>query len=110
VPTSGTHLQDRWSALAVEETPVINGVEFKFQKENGVILVCKLTLTGSHYEAGSVVLIDGQPVPKMLYVSSSQVVAKGGAKLNKMLPKGRAVALTVKNPGGQTSAPWSFER
>lgn len=109
-PTAGFGNGDSRSAQVIESAPMINGVEFKFQKQNGVVLVCKLTLSGANYESGSMVLIEGQPAPKVLYVSSNQVVAKGGAKLNKMLPKGRAVALTVRNPDGQTSTAWSFER
>lgn len=98
------------SALPQEGTPTINQATFKLQMQNGVVLVCKLTLQGTNFESGCVVLIDGQPAPKSHYDGSTQVVAKGGAKLKKMLPKGRALAITVRNPGGQTSAPWSFTR
>jgi hypothetical protein len=98
------------SALPQEGTPTINQATFKLQMQNGVVLVCKLTLQGTNFESGCVVLIDGQPAPKSHYDASTQVVAKGGAKLKKMLPKGRALAITVRNPGGQTSAPWSFTR
>ncbi len=98
------------AAAPLDGVPQINGVSFKFQKQNGVILVCKLTLTGANYEPNCVVNINGQPAPKTLYTSGLAVTAKGGAKLSKMLPKHTEVALTIVNPGGQTSAPFPFTR
>ncbi len=98
------------AAAPLDGIPQISGVAFKFQKQNGVVLVCKLTLTGANYQSGCVVQINGQQAPKTLFTSGSQVLAKGGAKLAKMLPKHTSVNLTVVNPDGQTSNPYPFTR
>jgi hypothetical protein len=96
--------------VTLSATPVITGVEFKLRVENGAV-VCKLILTGRGFHPGCVVRINGQDAPKSICQSESEVVAKGGAKLKKMLPKHREVQLTVYNPDdGQTSAPWPFTR
>lgn len=90
--------------------PMVTGVEFKIQVQNGVVLMCKLTLKGTNFQQGCVVNINGQRAPKILYHESTEVLAKGGAKLAKMLPKHTSVNLTVVNPDGQTSNPYPFTR
>ena len=62
---------------AADDQPVINGVEFKLHVKDGVVLVCKLTLTGQNFQAGCTVKINGQPAPKTLFKSASEVLAKG---------------------------------
>jgi len=97
--------------VTLTDPPVITGAELKLRIQNGAVVVCKLTITGRGFHPGCVVRINGQDAPKSLYQSENEVVAKGGAKLKKMLPKHQTVQLTVYNPDdGQTSAPWPFAR
>jgi hypothetical protein len=98
------------AAASPEEQPAITGLAFKLTVHDGVVLVCKLTVTGRDFQPGCVVKINGQPAPKNLYQSETQVLAKGGAKLKKMLPKGQTHQITVTNPDGQTSNPSPFVR
>ena len=92
------------------DAPQISGYEFKHREQNGVVLVCKLTLYGQNFQPDCAIKINGQPAPKSVFVYDNEVVAKGGAKLKKMLPKGQVVQVTVTNPDGQTSNPYPFTR
>ena len=98
------------AAEAFEDAPHITGHVFKFAMHNGVVTMCKLILNGEHFQPNCVIKINGQPAPKMQYTSESEVVAKGGAKLKKMLPKDQSVDITVTNPDGQVSNVYPFTR
>lgn len=69
----------------------------------------QLVVSGAGFQQGCAVKIDGAAAPSTQWVSASSVVAKGGA-LKGMLPKGKAVQLTVTNPDGTVSAPFPFAR
>jgi hypothetical protein len=69
----------------------------------------RLKVSGSGFEAGSEVRIDGAAAPQTKFKSSSLVVAKGSA-LKSMAPKGVSVQVTAVAPDGRTSAPFAFIR
>lgn len=92
-----------------EDGPVIYGHLWRLEEEDGV-LVCRLKLFGLGFAEGCEVQINGQPAPKSIFKGESEVVAKGGAKLKKMLPKGQVHQLTVANPDGQVSPAYPFTR
>jgi hypothetical protein len=69
----------------------------------------RLKVAGSRFQQGCAMKIDGAAVPSTRWVSVGTAVAKGGA-LKGMLAKETAVQLTVANPDGTTSAPYTFTR
>jgi hypothetical protein len=71
----------------------------------------KLKITGSNFQQGCVIKINGQAVPLTQYKSNSLIKAKGGATLKAMLPKGVPVVVTVVNTDqGLTSEGFTFTR
>jgi PKD repeat protein len=62
-----------------------------------------LTVKGSKFQPGCLVLIGQTAVPVVSYKSPTKVVAKGGSTLKGMVPKGIPVCVQVKNPDGFTS-------
>jgi hypothetical protein len=69
----------------------------------------RLKISGSGFRQGCSVEIDGTPVPKTIFKSQSQVMAKGSG-LKAMVPKDVTVQVEVVSPDGTTSAPFSFLR
>jgi PKD repeat protein len=69
-----------------------------------------LKVTGADFQAGCVVTIDGQPVPEVLFKSSTALVLKGGAALKAMVPKAVTVCISVTNPDGGTSGCFTYVR
>ena len=74
----------------------------------------KLTVCAENYQDGAQVFINGTPSPKTLFDSwldpaGAKLIAKGRG-LKAMLPKGRAVCITVKNPDGHVSDGFPFTR
>lgn len=69
-----------------------------------------LKVSGSNFYSGAVVKINGQPIPQTVYKSSVKLLAKGGATLKAMLPKGTSVCVTVENPDGGFSQCYPFTR
>ena len=71
----------------------------------------QLVLRGANFHPSAQIQIDGAPAPQTVYKSGSKLMAKGGAELKAMLPKGVAVQITVKNEDdGGGSVPFSFKR
>ncbi len=71
----------------------------------------RMVLSGANFHPSARVLIGGVPAPATVYKSSAKVVAKGGAALKAMLPKGRSVQITVRNDDdGGISEPLFFTR
>jgi len=76
----------------------------------------RLKLFGWNFEPGSRVFIDGVEVPKATFKGSqkktgmTKLVIKKGKKLKALLPEGQAVSITVVNPDGRESDPFSFTR
>jgi|GEM_PF-2978799 len=71
----------------------------------------RLKVRGSNFHPGAQVLVNGTPVPETRRRSDTELVARGGAALKALLPKGQTVSLTVLNPDdGGTSAPLPFTR
>jgi len=70
----------------------------------------RLVVMGSNFVTGAAVKINGTPAPKTTFKSATKMVAGKGAALKAMVPVGTAVQVTVTNPDGQTSAPFSFAR
>ncbi len=69
----------------------------------------RLRVSGSGFQEGCGVMIDGKEVPKTAFKGPTMVVAKG-AGLKAMVPKGMTVLVTVMNPNGAGSAPFPFAR
>ncbi|MGC8723272.1 MAG: PKD domain-containing protein [Acidobacteriota bacterium] len=69
----------------------------------------RLKIVGQGFITGCQVLIDGVAVPAT-YKSGTVLIAKKGAALKAMVPKGVAVCVTVTNPGGLQSACFSYTR
>jgi len=71
----------------------------------------RVKVRGNNFHPGAQVLVNGTPVPETRRRSDTELVARGGAALKALLPKGQAVSLTVLNPDdGGTSAPLPFTR
>ena len=69
----------------------------------------RLMVAGSGFESGCTVLIGGAAVPKTQFKSGDLVVTKGSG-LKAMVPKGVPVQVTVRDPDGRESAPYSYTR
>ena len=82
----------------------------------GVTLVQKagnpfrLFVSGAGFLPGAAVYVDGVPVPMTVYKGGDLLVAKGGAALKAMLPKGVWVTVSVVNPDGASSTGYDFQR
>ncbi len=70
----------------------------------------RLHIYGSKFKPGCVVKINGVAVPYVTYKDSTHVVAKKGAALKAMCPKGVTVKITVENPDGGVSNEFSYTR
>jgi photosystem II stability/assembly factor-like uncharacterized protein len=71
----------------------------------------RLTINGSNFHPSARILIDGTPAPVTVYKRESTLVAKGGAALKAMVPKGKTVQITVENEDdGGLSEPFPFRR
>ncbi len=70
----------------------------------------RLFVYGAGFLPGAWVYIDGQAVPKVKYKHSGLLVAKGGTALKAMMPFGQPVCVSVVNPGGASSACYTFVR
>ncbi|MFB3850666.1 MAG: Ig-like domain-containing protein [Acidobacteriota bacterium] len=70
----------------------------------------RLHVYGSKFKPGCVVKIDGVTVPLTTYKDSTHVVAKKGAALKAMCPKGTPVKITVLNPDGGLSNEFTYTR
>ena len=69
----------------------------------------RLKITGSNFHSNCTVKVNGASVPLSQYKSPSLVIAKKGAALKAMVPKGVTVQITVtNNDDGGVSAPFSF--
>ncbi|MBX7220461.1 MAG: IPT/TIG domain-containing protein [Blastocatellia bacterium] len=68
-----------------------------------------LTITGTGFQSGCKVLVNGQAVPTTVFQSETSLMAKGSG-LKTSLPKGTVVQITVQNPDGRVSAPFAFTR
>ena len=69
----------------------------------------RLEVSGSGFQEGCNVVIDGKDVPKTAFKGPAMVVAKGTG-LKAMVPKGMTVQVSVMNPSGTASAPFPFTR
>lgn len=69
----------------------------------------RLVITGSGFQARCGAGVNGAAVPQTTFINSGKVVAKG-AGLKSLVPKGTQVEITVENPNGAVSAPYSFTR
>ncbi|MGC8723735.1 MAG: hypothetical protein ACP5VF_07660, partial [Acidobacteriota bacterium] len=66
---------------------------------------------GSNFSPNCSVSINGQLVPEASWKDGSKIIAKGGAVLKTMLPKGVPVQITVTNKDTLiTSQPFTFQR
>lgn len=70
----------------------------------------RLFVHGAGFVPGAWVYIDGVRVPKVTFKGTGLLVAKGGSALKAMVPRGRPVCVTVMNPGGATSACYTYQR
>lgn len=69
----------------------------------------RLMVSGQGFKEGCTVQISGQPVPSTVFRGSQLAVATGDS-LEKLLPVGVAVRVTVLNPDGGRSTAFSFTR
>jgi hypothetical protein len=70
----------------------------------------RLKISGTYFEAGAVVKINGQAVPQTAFVASDKLVAKKGSVLKAMVPKGVQVCIGVANPDGGVKACFAYTR
>lgn len=70
----------------------------------------RLFVYGAGFAPGAWVYLDGVAVPRVVFKGQGLLVAKGGTALKAMVPRGRPVCVTVVNPGGATSACYTFTR
>lgn len=70
----------------------------------------RLKVYGNGFKEGAKVLIEGVEVPSTKYKSSNLLIAKKGASLKTMVPKGVPVRVIVKNPDGSVSNEYVFVR
>ncbi len=70
----------------------------------------RLKIMGTGFAAGAVVKINGVNVPDQKVKSATQIVAKKGAALKNMCPKGTAVTITVTNTDGGVSNAYTYTR
>ncbi|MCX7830454.1 MAG: PKD domain-containing protein [Acidobacteria bacterium] len=87
----------------VVENPVITSV-------TKVSNPFRLRIYGSKFKPGCIVKINNVAVPTTTYKDSTLVVAKKGAALKAMCPKGTAVTITVHNTDGGVSAGFTYTR
>ncbi|HUK91894.1 MAG TPA: hypothetical protein VLZ81_15940, partial [Blastocatellia bacterium] len=66
-----------------------------------------IVVTGQNFDAGAVVLINGQPVKTVIRGAPNTLVAKKGIKL---IPHGQTANLQVKDSSGTLSAAFPFTR
>ena len=69
----------------------------------------RLAIAGSGFQARCAAAVGGTPAPATKYVKDTKILAKG-AGLKAMVPRGIPVEVTVTNPNGAVSAPYSFTR
>lgn len=70
----------------------------------------RLNVKGADFQSGCAVTINGATVPQVVYSSSTKVLAKGGADLKAMVPKGQVVCVVVQNPDGGISDCYTYTR
>jgi hypothetical protein len=71
----------------------------------------ELTVFGSGFDRGSVILLRGQPQPTRLEIASDITTVKLlSRKAAKRIAPGETVVIQVRNEYGLTSAPFSFTR
>jgi len=70
----------------------------------------RLKITGTGFASGCVIKINGAAVPETKFKTSTSLVAKKGATLKAMVPKGTAVTITVTNPDGGVSNEYTYTR
>jgi PKD repeat protein len=70
----------------------------------------RLRIIGSGFVSGSEILIGGAAAPQTIFKSITYLIAKKGAALKNMLPKGTAVSIQVRNPDGTMSNEISYTR
>lgn len=70
----------------------------------------RLFVSGAGFLPGASVYIDGVAAPMTVYKAGTLLVAKGGAALKAMVPKGVWVTISVVNPGGTSSTGYDFMR
>jgi PKD repeat protein len=70
----------------------------------------QLKVSGTDFQSGCSVTLNGQAPPQVLYKSSTKILLGGGAALKTMVPKGTAVCVDVHNPDGGDSDCFSYTR
>jgi len=71
----------------------------------------RLKVYGTNFKPGAVVKINGVPAPyATTFKNSTYLVAKKGAALKALCPKGVTVSITVENTDGGVSAAYSYTR
>ncbi len=70
----------------------------------------RLKVIGNGFVDDTQILINGITVPQTKFKSYSLLVAKKGAALKAMCPKGVTVKITVKNPDGKVSNEFNYTR
>jgi hypothetical protein len=69
----------------------------------------RLKVSGSGFEPGCTVRIDGVPAPQTVFKNAGLLVAKGSG-LKAMVARGVTVQVTVVSPDGRSSEPYPFQR
>lgn len=70
----------------------------------------RLKIYGANFVETSVIKINGVEVPKTVFKGSTKLIAKKGAQLKAMVPKGVTVKITVENEPGNVSNEFSYTR
>jgi N-acetylneuraminic acid mutarotase len=85
------------------ESPSITGI-------SAVSNPFRLKISGSGFQQGAAVKVEGVAVPQTVFKSDALLVAKKGASLSQMVPKGTTVVITVVNPDGVVSGEFPYTR
>ena len=90
-----------WSFTTIASKYKITGV----YKQNKPF---RLLVLGDRFDGECRIMIDGKAAPKTVLRSPGELLAKGGAALKAMVPKGRQVLVTVEDGQGNRSNRFVF--
>lgn len=114
--TPGTY---NWSLnVSVDDRQCSQSDSISVSSQSGPVVISvkkatlpfRLKVIGTGFDPLSVILINGLTVPITKYKSPSYLVAKKGASLKAMVPKGVTVKIKVRNPDGSESNEYSYTR
>jgi hypothetical protein len=104
-----------WKVAKVSACGVASGPVWSFSTiPYGISAVVKkgspfrLLITGTGFTNACVVKVNGNDVPTTAFKSATKLVAKGGAAMKSLVPKGETVTISVEDPSGGGSNEFEF--